>query len=161
MKAEAVLIVERMQDVFKRDPALAYFEDRVTIFEDELELMDEGKFPYMNLVIQDIKKTAASNQIIQHVERHRYPIQLFFANRNESKPAIMIGDEAELFKGLFNIYDDICKVIRKDPTFGEVVKDVPDAPEFTSAVYRYQEGQYYVGRALMMFEVYKDVIIKK
>lgn len=158
MSAEAIIIAKAIQGVFRTDDYLSFFKDEdIYIFEDEPALEARGIFPYMNIDIGDIKITGADNQDIRDVERHIYPIRLFFSNRNRIKKYIKMGTTG--FYGLFDIHDIIRQVIKKDPTFGGVVSNVPWASDFGTQVFQYSEGQFWIGRALMLFSVYKDITI--
>jgi hypothetical protein len=147
-----------MQSVFRNDADLSFFDDSdIHVFDDEPTLEAAGLFPYMNINIEDLKVTGADNMDIKQVERHQYAIKLFFSNRNRDKTLIKIGDPGRVFMGLFDIYDAITAVIKKDPTFGGVVKNVPWASDFTNQLYQYRNDDYWIGRAMMMFSVYVDI----
>jgi len=63
------------------------------------------------------------------------------------------------FKGLFDIYDDFRVLINSDRTFGDVVTNAPWRPVFGSDVQKHISGEFWIGRAIIILEVYKDVFI--
>lgn len=162
IKAEAVTIADAIKTAFLS--GLTYFGTNIYAFEDEFTLEDSGIFPFMNINIEDAKITTAENANLQHIERHRYPVVVYFSVRNELKSVVKRGSQITTDgvlsgeHGLFDIYDDILGLLHSDPTFGGVVGRYPTAPEFSSNVGQYQDGSFWIGRAAMMFEVYKDIV---
>ena len=167
IKAEAVTIADAIKAQFLAAANLSYFDGRVTTFEDEMTLELAGAHPWVNINIEDVKIKAADNLDIRDYERHIYPVVLFFSNRAVCKADVKRGTKITTDgtpsgdPGLFDIYDDIQTAIKADPTFGGVVKRLPYSSEFASDVKQYQNGEYWVGRAAVMFEVYKDIFVKK
>jgi hypothetical protein len=166
VESEALEIAEAIQSVFRADADLSFVDDSdIYIFRDSMEIEALGMFPFVIINLDTCKITNADNQDIHDVERHKYPVQLLFSNRSVNRDDIIRGDLISTdgvlsgFYGLFDIHDVIRSVFHKDPTFGKVVKSGPYQSDFTTEVSYMQEGQYYIGRAQMVFEVYKDVLI--
>lgn len=161
LPSEAVGIVDAIKTIFTS--GLTYFDSKIYAFEDEFTLEDAGIFPFMNFDIADCKVVAAGNQSLQHFERHKYPIIIYFSVRNDIKSKIkrgsLISTDGVISgdRGLFDIFDDVLTLLKSDPTFGGVVDKCPYTPEFSTNVGQYQDGSFWIGRAAMIFEVYKDV----
>ncbi len=124
---------------------------------DEIELEDAGCFPFLNIDIRDFRVEEAPTHNLKHMERRIYPIILTFANRHLVKKYIKSGYTDESFKGLFDIYDDIRTVILTDRTFDDAVNSTVWTPTFASEVSQSLSGEFWTGRAGVVFEVYKDV----
>ena len=157
MSAEGIQIIDAIQATFQNSDELSFIENIVT-FQNEIDLSSKGIYPFMILSIDGVKITAADNQDRRHIERHHYPIKVFFSNRNKEQELVLRGDDS--FSGLFDIHDNVRAVILRDPTFGGVVSKYPWMSDFANTVQNYEKDQYYIGRALMMFEVYLDKIIR-
>ena len=91
------------------------------------------------------------------MERRVYPIVILIGNRNKVKTLVKEG--SGFFKGLFDIYDDIKTAIYQDLTFGEVVREFPWRPDFATDVSKHGNGEFWIGRAMIIFELYKDVML--
>jgi hypothetical protein len=150
-------IMNGVHVALKNAAGLSYLKS-ITLYEDELDIEQKGLFPYLNIDARDIKITDAENIDKGTLERQTIPVVLIFANRNANKELIKKGNDS--FKSLFDIYDDLKSVIYSDRTFGGVVNSRNYRPDFTSDVSQQQDGRFWIGRAAMIFEVYKDVFLK-
>ena len=158
--SEAVTIADKIK-TFLEGSAYLTFIKKVSMFEDELEVEQAGFFPYINIDIQDMRAGDADNQDARTITRKTYPIILVYGNRHEMKQLIKKGDSTSSFKGLFDIYDAIWASIKADHTLGGAVRSVLWNHELASEVVQHSGGgQFWTGRAALMFEAYKDIFLK-
>jgi hypothetical protein len=150
-------VLNGIHTITSKSSTLSYMQSR-TLYEDEIAIEDSGKFPYLNIDARDVRIVDADNIDKRTMERMIIPVVFIFGNRNVKKSLIKTGSVS--FKSLFDIFDDLKTVIDSDRTFGKVVNARNYRPDFTSDVSQQSDGQFWIGRAAMIFEVYKDVFKK-
>lgn len=153
--SSASTIITAISTALKAHASLTYITSW-TEYQDELELEKAGIFPFINLDLQDFKIEEADNMNPRHMERRIYPVIILYAVRHENKAYVKSGDGYS-FKGIFDIFDDIRTAVNADRTFGGAVNKVPWRPMFSSDVSKHINGSQWIGRAAIVFEVYKDV----
>lgn len=156
--SEANTIITAIYNAVNNSTAIMTYIKSLTMYEDIFTIEDSGKFPYINIDCEDIKIVDADNIDKRNLERHIMPVVFIFGVRNVKKSLIKKGDAS--FKSLFDIFDDLKALIYSDPTFSKAVNSRNYRPDFTSDVSQQQDGQFWIGRAAMIFEVYKDVFLK-
>jgi len=157
--SEALEIAQSMYDYLTSKPSLEYIY--FSMFEDMMTLDEKGKYPFCNIEIDTIKYTNADNQDLTNMERHLYPVRLLMSNRNEAQKFIKLGDEGTSFKSIFDIWEEIYAEIQLDRSFGNnEISSKPYRPVFICGIQQRPDGKFWLGRAMTIFEVYKDRFLK-
>lgn len=154
--SELNTIVDAVYDQLDDYSSLSYVKS-LTKYQDEDYLEDQGLFPYINIDIYDYRVVNADNMEKFHMERRVYPIVITMGNRHKIKTEIKEGSGN--FKGLFEIYDDIKAAIFSDLTFGGAVNEFPWRPDYSTVCYKHPNGEFWIGNAILIFELYKDVLL--
>ena len=154
--SEANDIIQAIKTQLDNYTGLDYLKS-LTVYEDEIDLEDKGLFPYINIDLMDFRVQDADNMSRHHMERRVYPVMFLIGNRDKLKSSIKEGSAS--FKGLFKIYDDIKAAIYTDLTFSKTVREFPWRPDFASDVSKHENGEFWIGRAMIIFQVYKDVML--
>jgi len=152
--SEANDIIQAISEQLQNYSTLNYIKSW-TEYEDELSLEDKANFPYVNFDLTDFRVERAGTLSEHQAERRIYPVIIMFSNWHKEKVKVKEGKGS--FKGLFDIYDDIKAAIYQDLTFGEVVNKYPFRPDFATDISKHPNGEFWIGRAVIFFEVYKDV----
>jgi len=153
--SEAIDILDAMETQFRAASSLSYIQ-RHYQEEDPIDADAFGYFPYINLSISDLQVGDADNIASRFMERHTYPVIIMFANRHTKKRLVKTGDTN--FKGVWDIYDDIITAIETDREFGGQVSRDPIKPDFSAVVEHNLENGLWVGRSVLIFEVYTDTL---
>jgi hypothetical protein len=164
MSARAVTIADAVKAKFEADTTLAsWFIDadttsRIYTFDDPLYVDEQiNTYPYIIIDVLDIKGGDADNIRQEDMLRQTMPLCIFFTCRNENSRIVKREDLANGFPGLFDIHDAVIEVIRKDSSFGGIVRKAPGIAPYSCHLARAQSGVYWLGRGLIIKEVYQDI----
>jgi hypothetical protein len=152
--SEAVDIAKAIETQF--DCATLSYVKNITRFEEEIELVNEGVFPFINIRVESLSTGAAANLRKSDAERRTYGVVITFAVRNKKRKIAIEGSSSE--KGVWDVYEDIRTVVKTDLTFWGIVDDLPWKPDTSVDAVKFESDRHWIGRGAIVFDVYKDEI---
>jgi hypothetical protein len=152
--------VTALLNQLKNHPDLSYAFQSAYVAEDPYELMEKDKFPFFNVVPSDARiERAVDDMSRKEFERHVFPVLIQFATTSmELNIAIMGDDNSDTYRvGILDFSDDIWTAIKFDETLGGIVDGI--LPDNTSIPMDYleREDRFFVARAEIRVEFYRDV----
>jgi len=131
-----------------------------------MDLIKRGKYPFIDIEVDNRKSGQAGNQRLYDYVRHEYNVVVRFCLAYPDKEVVMNGqfpdpedpeDETPVRKGLWDMAEDIEAAIDSDLSFSGTVKNNAVIPTIMVDSFYYQEGLVWVGRGAMIFSVTKDI----
>ena len=148
-------VVQAVRSSLASDATLAGYVASFTALEDEYTLEETGKFPYINIEIQDVQiEELPGIPNIKSGERRKYPVIILLCSRNKVKSKVKRGDDTTY--GVYDMYEHVKDCIYADRTFGGVTNGVTLRPTFSCDVSRHLSTEWWIGRAMMIFETCID-----
>jgi len=157
MTARAVTIVDALKTVLLADATLAgWVGDRVHTFRDPILLEDTNPiYPYIILDVMDIRTSDAADIRMQDMARMTFPVIIYFACSALDEETVKRGTAT--VPGLYEIHDKIWTIIMSDKSLNDNVMHATELPAFSSMVGKSQSGENWIGRGLIIREVYQDI----
>ena len=157
---EAIDILDGLETVFENDVTLAGYVGKIYRSENEIDLLTKGVFPFINITVTDMKVGKADNQREYDYNRHTYSFIITFAVRTKSLVNAVEGNETDGIIGIWEMAEDIRNAIKTDRTLDGSVDDVPPKIDTACDCVSMPDGNFFIGRGVIMFTAFKDVFVR-
>jgi len=146
-------ILEVIQTQLAANAILADAVKRFSIFENEIDLVNETKkFSFVNLSCEGFKIEEADNMRFTDMKREIYPIAITFAVRSTTKEKAM--------KDIWTLHDQIIDAIDTDQTFSGSLDVIPFKPASAATAAKFQDERFWIGAGSMIFEGSNDINLR-
>ena len=148
-------LLEAVKLQFETDTTLSSYVEKVDYANDDLEMDTVGIHPSINLMIYDVMTSAPPGQNMRDYVRYTMPLVIGYTTRDEIKKTALYGSTTK--KGAWQLFNDIIDAINVDKTFGinGILNNIFH-PEYTTDAYKHLDGSEWIGKGLMIYEIYYD-----
>ena len=152
---DLLTVLEAVKTQFEADTTLSAYVEKVDFAFDDLEVDTNGMHPSINIMVYDVMTGPPPGQGMRDYVRYTIPLIIGYTTRDKLRKTALYGSTTK--KGAWQLFNDIIDAINVDKTFGinGILNNIFH-PEYTTDAYKHIDGSEWIGKGLMVYEIYYD-----